>query len=240
MLYNDLTFPLTGKPYFYANFVSTIDGKVQVLTDTERYWPLGSELDYKTLIELRTYADCLIHGSRTALSHPTLKSLSKPEFHQARELIGKKGSLVYFVVTNHPTDALIPKLHSTHPLVKTAIVTSESAKVSPNLESATEILRVGNYAVLLQEFEKELEKRHMAHVLVEGGPTLMGSFFKNGLIDEIFLTIAPKVIGSKNGRTLTMVEDFLFSPDSVPHFSLLSCKQEGQELYLRYRKRGNA
>jgi 2,5-diamino-6-(ribosylamino)-4(3H)-pyrimidinone 5'-phosphate reductase len=236
MLYKDLKFPSEAKlPYFYSNFVATIDGKVQVLTDTDRYWPLGSRLDYETLIELRTYADVLIHGSRTALAHPTLQSLSKPEFHKARKKAGKSGPLLYIVITNHPSDTLMPKLKSSNPLVRTLIITAKNSPIPKKLESEIEIVRIGKNSVDLSLLPVYLAGIRMKHVLVEGGPTLMGSFFKENLINEVFLTLAPKVVGNKAGRTLSMVEDYLYPPDKVPSFDLISCKQVENELYLRYR-----
>ena len=237
MLYHRLTFPLEAKkPYFYANFVATLDGKVQVLKDTEGYWPLGSKLDYETLIELRTYADCLIHGKTTALGHPTLRSLSKDSFQQLRKANGQTDPFVYIAVANHPTDELAPKLTSDNDNVTTIIVTSEQAVVSDTLSKATEVVRLGKSSVDLSLLPDFLSKRGLKTILVEGGPTLMGSFFEKGLIDEVFLTIAPKVIGDEEGHTLTMVEGFLFPPEHVPSFNLISVKQEGDELFLRYRK----
>lgn len=235
MLYKGLAFPKAKSPYFYSNFVATLDGKTQVLERTADYWPLGSKLDYKTLIELRTYADVLIHGSATALAHPTLNSLSKEAFHKARKKTKHTDQILYMVITNHPSDDFFPKLATRHPLVKTIVLTSRKAHVSAKLEKITEIVRLGKSSVDLKRLPKYLEERGLKHILVEGGPTLMGSFFKANLIDEVFLTIAPKVVGDKEGQTLTMVEDFLYPPSKVPSLELVSCRPIDNEVYLRYR-----
>lgn len=224
-----------NQPHFYSNFVATIDGKVQILTQTDEYWPLGSKLDYETLIELRTYADVLIHGSATTLFHPTIHSLSKVEFHSARKKLGK-AEILYITISNHPSDDLIPKLTSKHPLIKTMVITSENAPVSDMLASVTEIVRLGKNEVDLHLLPDFLQKRGKKHILVEGGPKLMGTFFKANLIDEIFLTIAPKIVGSDGYKTITMVEGFLFPPSKVPSFELISCKPVENEVYLRYRR----
>jgi riboflavin biosynthesis pyrimidine reductase len=63
----------------------------------------------------------------------------------------------------------------------------------------------------------------------------MGSFFKENLIDELFLTITPKIVGNEPGKTLTMAEGYLYPPDQVPTLDLVSCQQVDNELYLRYR-----
>jgi riboflavin biosynthesis pyrimidine reductase len=236
MVYNNLTFPSEAKyPYFYSNFVATVDGKVQILENTSAYWPLGSKTDYETLIELRTYADVLIHGSTTALFHPTSISLSKEAFHEARKRTGR-AEILYVAISNHPSDDLIPKLASNHPLVKTMVITSEAAKVPSNLAEAVEIVRLGKERVDVALLSNFFAERRKKYILVEGGPNLMGSFYKAHLIDEIFLTIAPKVVGNEKDKTISMVEGYLYPPSQVPSYDLVSCIPIENEVYLRYRK----
>lgn len=87
----------------------------------------------------------------------------------------------------------------------------------------------GNLTDLVEELKGEGYK----HILVEGGPTLLGSFLKEGLIDEIFLTIAPKIFGSKPGSTKTLIEGILL-PSNKFKLKLISVKKIKDELFLRY------
>lgn len=236
-VYSNLKLPVfSDRPFYYSNFVSTIDGKVQVLENTQEYWPLGSALDYQTLIELRTYADVIIHGKNTAIPHPTMQSLSKAAFWEARKKVGKNGPITYVVISNNPTEELCEKLLSNHENVKTLIITCEKIDISEKLENSTEIVRLGVEKVDLGLLSDFLFKRGNKHILVEGGPTLMGQFLKHDLVDEVFLTIAPKIVGNKN-NTLTMVENELLSPERVAEFRLLSNLTFGDEIYLRYAKK---
>ena len=81
MLYPNLKFPkVLKRPFFYTNFVQTVDGKVGVgKSELQGYWPIGSKKDYEVLTELRAYADCLIHGGNLAreFGEQTLKSINK-------------------------------------------------------------------------------------------------------------------------------------------------------------------
>lgn len=206
MLYPNLKFPKkTGRPFFYTNFVSTLDGKIQVL-DQKEYWPLGSKVDHDTLMELRAYADCLIHGSKTAqeAAEATLESLDKASFKTLRKKLGKNPVLPYYVVTNHPE--------------KFAKLASKITTVPHNLKLLS----------------KNLYKKGITNVLMEGGPTLLGSFLKANLIDEVFLTIAPKIFGSQKDKTLTLVEGILFPPKAIKKLKLLSVKPVKSEIFLRY------
>lgn len=189
MFYPRLIFPTkSNRPFFYTNFVQTVDGKVAV--KRPGYWPIGSKIDHQVLIELRAYADCLIHGGNLGreFGEATKKSLEREDFIKLRQKLGKKSQLPY-CVAKRPLLKLIKKLH----------------------------------------------QKGYKNILVEGGPTLLGSFLKQNLIDEIFLTITPKIFGSEQDATLTLVEKILFTPDQIKKLQLLSVKQIADEVYLRYR-----
>lgn len=87
----------------------------------------------------------------------------------------------------------------------------------------------------LKKLSRDLYKRGYKNVLVEGGPTLLGSFLKEGLIDEVFLTITPRIYGNKQGKTLTLVEGYLFPKNSTIKLRLMSVKPIKDELFLHYK-----
>lgn len=188
MFYPKLTFPIRkDRPFFYTNFVSTLDGKVSV--KKAGYWPIGSKIDYQVLVELRAYADCLIHGKNlyNEFGSITRQSLQKDKFKSLRKKLGKNPNLPYIMAIHN-----------------------------------------------LQELTQQLHEKGYKHVLVEGGPTLLGSFLKKNLIDEIFLTISPKIYGTENLTTLNLVEGILFPPGDIKKLNLLSVKKLGDELFLHY------
>ncbi|HEW78669.1 MAG TPA: hypothetical protein ENH34_01700, partial [Phycisphaerales bacterium] len=49
----------------------------------------------------------------------------------------------------------------------------------------------------------ELSKRGIAQLLVEGGPTVIASFLKERLADEIYVYIAPKILGQQGAVDIT-------------------------------------
>ncbi len=213
MLYEDFVFQSpSDRPFYFINFVSTIDGKIRVTNaDGDKYWPIGSKLDYQTLIELRAYADVLIHGKNTASSHRTVDSLAKPEFRELRKNLGKSEDLVYIVLSDHPDEKLHRQLENSNN-IKSRILKSD-----------------------ITELNQLLTKKEHKIVLVEGGPHVLGAFFKARLIDEVFLTLAPKIFGNEKNETLTMVEGFMFPADQVPTLELISTKSIENELFLRYK-----
>lgn len=87
----------------------------------------------------------------------------------------------------------------------------------------------------LQAVLKDINKKGYQHVLVEGGPTLLTTFLRKKLMQELFITIAPKIFGTKSKLTLNLVEGFLFPAKSTIYLKLLSVKQIGNELFLRFK-----
>ena len=71
----------------------------------------------------------------------------------------------------------------------------------------------------------------MRSVLCEGGPTLNGSLFAAGLVDELFLTIAPVVAAT--AAPLTIVEGRA-GPEPVGLELVWTLEADGM-LFLRYR-----
>lgn len=239
-MYSGIDFPRmqagrSARPFFYTNFVSTIDGKVAVRK--AGYWPIGSYRDYQVLTELRAEADALVHGKHTATLFPTLTSLANPEFLALRKRFGKAAPLLYIVISGHPNAELIGNLRNPAG-IRPLLVTREEAVLPEGAGEVCDVVRLGERLVDLDLLAEYLEGRGIRNVLVEGGPSLLGSFLAHDFIDEVFLTVAPKVVGSgKQDETLTMVEGQLLPPEQSARFELLSAKKEGDELFLRYRVR---
>jgi riboflavin biosynthesis pyrimidine reductase len=72
-------------------------------------------------------------------------------------------------------------------------------------------------------------------VLSEGGPHLVGSLVAADLVDEIFLTLAPQVIG-RDGDRLGLVEGVGLTPADAHWHELASVRRAGDHLFLRYRR----
>jgi len=80
--------------------------------------------------------------------------------------------------------------------------------------------------------------RGFRRVLSEGGPSVLGSFLRDGLVDELFLTLSPRIAGRDAGsgaRRLGLVEGQAFAPSALPEANLLSLKRHASHLFLRYR-----
>jgi len=81
----------------------------------------------------------------------------------------------------------------------------------------------------LHELLRSLRAEGVEALLCEGGPTLHGSLQSAGLVDELFLTIAPKLAGA---GAPSILEGGLGDPVGLELVWLL---EEGGELFARYR-----
>jgi len=72
-------------------------------------------------------------------------------------------------------------------------------------------------------------------VLVEGGPHLIADFVGEGVLDELFLTLVPKMIGRDSDHPrLALVEGQAFGPDRTVEACLVDARRGGELLFLRY------
>jgi riboflavin biosynthesis pyrimidine reductase len=78
---------------------------------------------------------------------------------------------------------------------------------------------------------RSLREEGVGAVLCEGGPRLHASLWSAGLVDELFLTIAPKLAGGEAPRIL---EGEL---PGVERLQLAWLLEQGGELFARYRRR---
>jgi riboflavin biosynthesis pyrimidine reductase len=93
---------------------------------------------------------------------------------------------------------------------------SDQAEIDPLL--AVEVLRARGHEL----------------ILCEGGPTLFAAFVAAGLVDELFLTLSPTLIGRPTGeRRLSLLEQL--APASGTTGTLLSLRRNDSHLFLRYR-----
>jgi riboflavin biosynthesis pyrimidine reductase len=77
-----------------------------------------------------------------------------------------------------------------------------------------------------------LRERGHRRILTEGGPGLMGSMLEASTVEQLFLTISPKLIGGASGRVpLTDGADLL---DRTAGGKLLSIRRAENHLFLRY------
>jgi riboflavin biosynthesis pyrimidine reductase len=192
-----------GRPYIAVNMVSSADGKATLAGRTA---PMSAPVDRELFHHLRTQADGILVGAGTVRIERYGRVTKTNELQAKREREGLRQDALAVVVTR----------------------TGDLGEDPPLLRQAPDSLRlVGDLVAGLAELRAE----GVRSLLCEGGPHLNATLFGEGLVDELFLTIAPTVAGA--GESLTIVEGHAL-PEAID-LELLTAHEAGGHLFLRYR-----
>ncbi len=221
-VYAALTFPAppTDRPYVMINMVATIDGKIITGERDEPVMDLGSKTDHATMRQIQGAADAVMIGAGALRSTPKIWYPA----HLTRIVVTKSGN----VDLNSRFFTDVPE--------KAIIATIQSASLDPAADRFA--LRVGKDNVDLRSLCQELKKRGIHRLLVEGGSDLNAQILEQDLVDELFLTIAPKIKLGKD--TPTYADGNPLPRDQVQNYDLIQQTQVGNEIYLRYRRKVQA
>jgi riboflavin-specific deaminase-like protein len=206
------------------NFVATVDGRATI---EGRSGPIGSEADTEMLARLRTRFDALMIGAGTMRVERYGRLVSKDETRGQREENGLPAEPLMVLVSGRldlPWDA---------PLFteggEVLIFTASEAE-PPATAADVQVVRHEG-AVNLTEALRHLREEHGVRALLsEGGPHLHDQMQADGLVDDLFLTIAPKLSGGEAPR---IIEGPL---PEVVELELAWLLEADGELFARYRQ----
>lgn len=231
-----LFFPeMHDRPFFYASYVQTIDGKIFV--NKPNYWPIGSRNDYQYFTFLRAHADVILEGKNTALRFGkyTLETIHSDQFLSMRDQLGKKEPIKYMIATSSPDEKLAAVLENKY-AYRPTILTDKPLDSQIKKIADAACLPADKNGITMQSMVDYFHSQHIQRVFLDTGPTLFMSFLKSNLVDELFITIAPKFFGNSK-ETITLGEGSLFDPNVIPLWKLENVKQIGDEVFLNYRRR---
>jgi riboflavin-specific deaminase-like protein len=212
------------RPYVITNFVITLDGRA---TLRGRSGPIGSDTDTAMLVGLRTRVDALMIGAGTMRAERYGRIIPDQHKRARRERLGLPHDPLAVIVSGRldlPWDAELFTVGQGRVL----IFTSSAAELPP---TATPVRAERHeHAVDLVEAMRFLrEERGVRALLCEGGPRLHAQLLEAGLVDELFVTHAPKLAG---GAGPTMAVGL---PEAERPVELVSLLEEDGELFGRYR-----
>jgi riboflavin-specific deaminase-like protein len=216
-----LAFP--ERPYLILNFVTTLDGRAAI---NGRSGGIGSATDSEMLLRLRTRVDAVMVGAGTMRAERYGRMVSDPNFRAYRERTGLAHDPLAVIISNRlelPWDAGL----FTDGGGRVVIFTASDQEPAETATPVT-VVRHPDGVELDRALEWLRHERGICSVLCEGGPTLHGRLREGGLVDELFLTIAPKVAGGEGPRIL---EGALPDVDEVELVWLL---ESASELFARY------
>jgi diaminohydroxyphosphoribosylaminopyrimidine deaminase/5-amino-6-(5-phosphoribosylamino)uracil reductase len=214
-----LTLLRLGRPYVHAKWAMSLDGKIATRTGHSQ-WISGAE-SRRRVHELRGRMDAIVVGAGTVRADDPLLTARPPGSRlAARVVLNSTGTM--------PAGCRLLATAGAAPVIVATLTGRGDDARRQGCEVLELPVRDGRPAVA--ELLRELGRRRMTNVLVEGGAAVLGSFHDAGLIDEVHVFVAPQLIGGTaslspvgglgleqvgSGRTLTlsrweMIEDDVY------------------------------
>jgi riboflavin-specific deaminase-like protein len=211
------------RPFAAMNFAVTVDGRASIGGVSG---PIGSATDTAMLVGLRTRFDALMIGAGTMRAEHYGRPVSDPAKRAAREQLGLAGDPLMVIVSARldlPWDAGLFTAGAGRVLIFTTAETEP-----PETETEVTVVRHQPIVDLAGAMRHLREEEGVRALLCEGGPRLHAQLEASNLVDDLFLTIAPKLTGGEAPR---IVEGDLPGIDPLELGWLL---EEDGELFARY------
>jgi riboflavin biosynthesis pyrimidine reductase len=220
------------RPYLLLNMIATADGRA---TLGGRSGPLGGRADKELLYGLRTAVDAVMAGAGTIRAERYGQLIRDDRGRAIRRERGLAEEPLACIVSGRlALDGGIPLLAESG--TRVAILTSSEASLPQDCRAEISYIRNARDGQLdLPGAMAELYERLGVHTLLcEGGPHLNAQLLAHGLVDELFLTLSPKLAGGDAvSETLRIVSGPEFDPPL--DLELAGVLEHDSYLFLRYR-----
>jgi riboflavin biosynthesis pyrimidine reductase len=253
-LYGEFRLRRRADSLVFSNFVTTMDGVVSLQVKGH---DAGGDIsgfnteDRMVMGLLRSVADVVVVGSGTLdadRKHIWTGEDICPElagdYRRLRDAMQMPRTALNVVVSASGALDLRSTVFASGKVDALIVTTPSGAKrlLKSKVPGSVQIraLRRDTATISAAAILEEISRVHStSQVLVEGGPRLLGVFYKERLLDEQFLTLAPQIAGREtDDRRLSLVMGQSFAPRDPLWGSLIDVRQSAELLFLRYQFRG--
>ncbi|GAB3049549.1 pyrimidine reductase family protein [Intrasporangium mesophilum] len=181
-----------------SNMVSTLDGSVTGAD--ERSGSINNAADRLVFEALRAWSHAVVVGAGTLRAERYTPIAVDDTWRALRAAQGLPPALPIVAVSN--SGELPPRLEG----VRDGSVLLATHRSAPGLKQSAgsigddNVIVCGSDAVDLGELVQALHDRGWTRLLTEGGPSLLSALLREGLLDELCLTIVPALVGGHHPR----------------------------------------
>ena len=230
--------PITRRPFLpfvLVNMAITADGKIA--TANRSVSSFGSKRDLEHLYELRATADAVMAGARTLDLNKVLLGPGGDRFKKLRRANKLPEYNLRIIAsgsgTINPRAAIFRRRFSPIIILTTSHAPKSKLRLLRSL--ADEVFICGGKQIdFARAFRHLRQKWNVRRLLCEGGGELNAALFKAGLVDELHLTICPKIFGDALAPTIAEGAGSKRLTDAA-QLELKSFDRVGDELFLVYR-----
>lgn len=197
----------TKMPFVTVKVAQSLDGKIATRARDSKW--ISSEESRAYVHLLRSRVDAVMVGAGTILQDDPLltsRCVSGYRVQGAGFRAGKIKQPVKIIVDDALKIPLTAKIFGKDSPAKVIIATTKKGPKSraakfEKMGIEVLIIKEKNDKVDLRELMKELGKREITSVMVEGGGELIGSLVDERLADKFLIFVAPKIIGGRDAVT---------------------------------------
>lgn len=222
-------------PFVFVNFAMTADGKIT--TANRRVVAFSSRRDRDHMFELRVHADAVMAGARTVDLNPVTMGPGGKMYRRKRMRRGRAEYNLRIVVSGAGTVNTNAKLFGKKfsPIIVLTTQRAGPKRLEALRKRAQDVHVCGETEIDFEQSLRWLRKKwKVKRLLCEGGGELNDALFRAGLVDELHLTICPKIFGGRHAPTLAEGIGRSKLADATK-LELKSSKRFGDELFLVYR-----
>lgn len=223
---------LKNRPSTTVILAMSADGKIaDVSHGAARF---GSFQDRAHLEHQVAQADAVLFGTGTLRAYGTTLSVSQPELIQHRQQQGKPPQPIQIVCSRFAE--INPQYRFFRQSIPRWLLTTKIGCDRWQARGDFERIVVAETlegAIDWHQAFQQLCACNIQHLAVLGGGTLVAALLELDLIDEIWLTVCPLILGGE--RSTTPVEGTGFLQSVAPRLQLLEVRSIDHEIFLHYR-----
>jgi diaminohydroxyphosphoribosylaminopyrimidine deaminase / 5-amino-6-(5-phosphoribosylamino)uracil reductase len=233
----------TSRPLVVLKSALSLDGRVATAGGDSKW--ISGEASRALAHRWRAECDAVCVGIGTALAddplltaRPSAGPAALPgEAENAGRDVGQPTRVVFDSGARLPLDSRLVGSVAEAPLLVIASPAAPAARTEALERAGAEVVVCdGDPQARVAAALAELGRREITSMLLEGGPTLAGSFLDAGQVDELRLFIAPIVLGGAGARPLAGGQGAPLIADATPALSVDWERSDG-DLLIRARLR---
>jgi len=183
-------------PFVVVKIAESLDGRIATKTGDSKW--ITSDKSRSYAHRLRSEFDAIMVGVNTVLrDNPRLEAWFSKK-HPIKLIVDSQLST--------PENANIFSRTSSVIIATLPVRSGQETENRMILSKKAKILEIKEKSgqINLKDLFKKLAQMQISSVFVEGGGTLIGSLFDDGLVDKIMFFISPKIIGGKDAVSSVM------------------------------------